>query len=101
MMIWVTFENLRSYAISPDSENSAAWKFASIFDFDDESGFWQSVAMLGIRQGGQRRDINTLVASSEKGTIDRKKKTAGRVCGGEENPKSQYPAGTNLTADER
>ena len=97
----ITMEKIRRYALSPDANNSTAWKFTPIFDMGDPQGFWQSVILVEIQQQRQRQDISTLVAARGKGTYERKGKVDGRVGGSEEKPRVQYPVGSNLTSLER
>ena len=52
-----TLEKIRRYALAPNGEGGASWKFTLIFDFDHDSGFWKSATLPETKQDRQRQDI--------------------------------------------
>ena len=101
----ISFGKIKRYALAPDGKRGTEWKYAPIFLFGHEDGFWRSVALPEIQQGRQRQDIQTLVAARKwpfKATpADKRRKVIERTGGVGEETRRAYPTGSTLTMMER
>ena len=77
----ITFAKIKRYALVPDGSGGTAWRFAPIFDFNIDDGFWGSVIIHEIRQERQLQDIRNLVAERSRTPRGKNRKSGDRVGG--------------------